>query len=67
MPASPSASRIARTWFVGRQYQSIAARGSTSVELSGPSRADPVEELLDERSVLVERAALVLGPVASPR
>ena len=36
MPASPSASRIARTWFVGRQYQSMAARGATSVELSGP-------------------------------
>ena len=37
MPASPSASKSARTWFVGRQYQSIAARGFTSVEDNGPS------------------------------
>ena len=35
-PPRASASRIARTWLVGRQYQSIAARGSTSRDDSGP-------------------------------
>ena len=28
---------MARTWLVGRQYQSIAARGATSVDDNGPS------------------------------
>ncbi len=36
IPASASASSTARTWLVGRQYQSIAARGSMSVDDSGP-------------------------------
>ena len=35
-PASARASRTARTWFVGRQYQSIAARGSMSLDAIGP-------------------------------
>ena len=35
-PASASASRIARTGLVGRQYQSIASRGSRSVDDVGP-------------------------------
>ena len=56
IPASASASSSARTWLVGRQYQSIASRGSMSVDDSGPSVADALEELLDERRVLVERA-----------
>ena len=38
IPASASASSSARTWLVGRQYQSMAPRGSMSVELSGPER-----------------------------
>src|SRR3954451_21696625 len=36
MPTVASPSRIARTWFVGRQDHSIAARGSTSVDAIGP-------------------------------
>src|SRR4051794_30053666 len=36
MPTVASPSRIARTWFVGRHDQSIAARGSTSVDAIGP-------------------------------
>ena len=37
MPDWARASRMARTWLVGRQYQSIAARGATSVEDRWPS------------------------------
>jgi hypothetical protein len=36
MPPSARVSRSARTWFVGRQYQSIAARGSISIDDVGP-------------------------------
>src|SRR3954452_15833583 len=36
MPTGARPSRIARTWFVGRHDQSIAARGSTSVDAIGP-------------------------------
>ena len=67
IPASASASSSARTWLVGRQYQSIASRGSTSVDDSGPLVADPLEQLLDERRVLVERAAAVRLVAAVPR
>ena len=66
MPASASASRIARTWFVGRQYQSIAARGSTSPG-QGAVRPDPLEQLLDERRVLIECRAIVTQPRPVPR
>ena len=59
MPASASASRIARTWFVGRQYHSMAARGSMSVEDEGSAGPDPVEQLLHEGPVLVERRVAV--------
>jgi len=65
IPASASASRIARTGFVGRQYQSIASRGSTSVDESGPIAANTLQELLHERRVLVERRVVVpcTGPL----
>ena len=65
-PASASASRIARTWFVGRQYQSIAARGATSVEDSGPSRrirsSNSITSASCSRNVLVRRASRVPIP-----
>ena len=66
MPASASASRIARTWFVGRQYQSMLARVSTSVGAQRTVAPDAPEELLDERGVLVEGAALVVDTLAVP-
>ena len=50
-PASASASRIARTGLVGRQYQSIAG---PRLEVGRRQRAvppDPVEQLLDEGRV----------------
>src|SRR3970040_1834200 len=65
-PASARASRIARTWFVGRQYQSMAARGPTSPGQGPPPPADPPQQLLDERGVLVESPAGVLRVVLVP-
>ena len=56
-PASASASRIARTWFVGRQYQSIAARGSTSSRDIGPFLADARRAAPRRGRVLLEAFA----------